>query len=331
MKKFITLVMTIAIISALAITTSAAEMPTDYIAYFTFDDAEAGLAGGGAVATPNNVAADGTAEVVIDTDNAFKGGALSLDNTSEAPYWLEVAKEDGSSLLTGYNELTISFWSNYTGTANGWSFFAVPVIDGAPYTQVYLSEKYIGALENTTSLTVERYLCDGARTTSLSGMGYEGEWQMYTVTFTDTSFTLYQDGEVWTYYDTCAETLADILGEESNFYIGTATWGGLGNELYGGYIDEFVVYPYAMNDEQVANLYAAQSGEEAPIETEAPETEAPETEAPETEAPETEAPKGDDTTAAPEEEKGGCGSAMGAAAAIVALTSVLGCAIIKKH
>ena len=68
---------------------------------------------------------------------------------------------------------------------------------------------------------------------------------------------------------------------------------------------------------------------EAP-ETEAPETEAPETEAPATEAPETEAPATEaPATEAPAEEKGGCGSAMGAAA-LVALVAALGCAAIKK-
>ncbi len=74
-----------------------------------------------------------------------------------------------------------------------------------------------------------------------------------------------------------------------------------------------------------------------PVETEAPETEAPETEAPETEAPETEAPETEvpgteapATTEAPGEE-GGCGSVVGAAAIVVTLTAVLGCAVVKKH
>ncbi len=116
-----------------------------------------------------------------------------------------------------------------------------------------------------------------------------------------------------------------------------------------GGMDDLVIYNRALSADEIAAIYGSYAApkqyanydefaadcdvvaaEGEGKETEAPETEAPETEAPETEAPETEAPKGDDTTAAPEE-KGGCGSAMGAAAAIVALTSVLGCAIIKKH
>lgn len=83
-------------------------------------------------------------------------------------------------------------------------------------------------------------------------------------------------------------------------------------------------------DNITVNMYF-EDYENIVIETEAPETEAPETEAPETEAPVTEAPE----TEAPEttgasEEKGGCGSSVGMAAAIVTIVSVMGTAVIRR-
>ncbi len=119
-----------------------------------------------------------------------------------------------------------------------------------------------------------------------------------------------------------------------------------------GAMDDLLIYEKALSADEIASIYGSyeapkeyasqdefyedcqviesgDSGEdtEAPDDTEANDTEANDTEANDTEANDTKAPE---STAAPEEEKG-CGSAMGAAAAIVALTSVLGCAIVKKH
>ncbi len=63
----------------------------------------------------------------------------------------------------------------------------------------------------------------------------------------------------------------------------------------------------------------------------APETTVPETE-PETEAPETDAPETEPVTTAPiEEEKSGCGSAIGTAAVIITFVSIFGTALVKKH
>lgn len=64
---------------------------------------------------------------------------------------------------------------------------------------------------------------------------------------------------------------------------------------------------------------------EAPAETDAPETD-PVTDAPADEPDVTTAPE----TEAPAEEKSGCGSAMGAAAVVIALVSTLGTALIRR-
>ena len=349
MKKLLTLILAVVMLAAMAISTSAAEapaIPEDYIAYFSFDNADSGLNGGGAIALPNNKAMDGTAQVVISTDEKWAGdGSLRLSNADPATlYWLEAWKEDGSSLLSGYNELTVSFWSITGGVGPNWSFFAIPRFDGQPWLQVYRQEYYIGVLENEYTIA-QRFCVLGAengemkdRTPELLGEQTPNEWKHVTVTFDDTSYVLYVNGEWWGEYTLFDTTLIDLLKDDSMCYIGASTWVTeiAGENFIDGYIDEFYVYPRAMSEEEVIDLYVAQGGEapegyyaeetEEPVETEAPETEAPETDVPETDAPETDAPE----TEASTEEKGGCGSSMGAAA-FVALVAALGCAVIKKH
>ncbi len=319
---------------------NAPGVPDDYIAYFSFDNTNHGLWGGGAVALPNNKAVDGKAQVVISPDEKIAGdGSLYLCNADpSALYWLEVWKEDGSSLLTGLHDVTISFWSNTNGIGPSWTFFATPRFDGHPWLQIYRQEKYIGLLENA-SVVAQRFCVIGAedgetkdRTPELVGDHTANVWKHVTVTFDDTCYVLYINGEWWGEYALFDTTLPDILGDDSIFYIGASTWANgviAGENFVDGYIDEFYIYPRCMSEEEVIDFYVAQGGE-APEgyydeDTDTPETEDPETDAPEAEAPVTTAP----VTDAPEE-KSGCGSSVGAAA-IVVIVSVLGCAIIKKN
>lgn len=114
-----------------------------------------------------------------------------------------------------------------------------------------------------------------------------------------------------------------------------------------GAIDELVVYNRALSADEVATLYGAYaapktyatldewnndivelSGDE-PDDTD-PVDEPDDTD-PVDEPEDTEPQDTPPTTDTEPVEEGGCGSAMGAAAAIVALVSILGCAIIKKH
>ncbi|NLM56197.1 MAG: LamG domain-containing protein [Clostridiales bacterium] len=324
MKKVLALVMAVATFFALAITTTAAEIPSDYIAYFSFDDVDNGLKGGIAVA---NSSTGNNADVVLDSE-AHSGKALYMTGGT---YFLNVTKEDGTPLLTDQTELTISFWSNTNGVGPNWTFYIAPNSD----PQTYLSEKYLGCLENT-SITIERYYLDGAasRTPSLSTPIDGNTWKMVTVTFTETSFTLYVDGEWCADYQLSTESLPQIFGENGVFQIGKANWTDAG-EFFEGYIDEFYVYDYAMTDEQVLALYAAQGGEVE--DTTAEDTTAEDTDAEDTTADTT---KNEDTSSdatttdadTKAEEKKGCGSVMtGAAAVIVALTTTFGVALVKKH
>jgi hypothetical protein len=319
MKKVLALVMAVATIFALAITTTAADIPSDYIAYFSFDDVENGLKGGGAVV---NSSTGNNDDIVLDSE-AHSGKALYMTGGT---YFLDVTKEDGTPLLKDQNELTISFWSNTDGVGPNWTFYIAPNSD----PQTYLSEKYLGCLENT-SITIERYYLDSAasRTPSLSTSIEVNTWKMITATFTETGFTLYVDGEWEADYMLSGETLPEIFGENSIFQIGKANWGDAG-EFFEGYIDEFYVYDYAMTEEQVLALYAAQGGEVE--DTTAEDTEAEDTTADTTKNEDTSSDAATTDAETEAEEKKGCGSVMtGAAAVIVALTATFGVALVKKH
>ena len=343
MKKILAIVMVAAMIAALAVTTSAVDVEEGLIAHFTFDDETDGLSGNGAVATPSAVVDNliGEGEIVI-TDGALDLGASGSN-------FLSVTKEDGSPLLSGLEGITISYWSkNSAGT--GWNFFAVPgelVNDSGITAQTYLSEKYIGVLENNADVTYERYNCTGARTISATGTAIAGEWKYVTITMDKNSYGIYIDGEWANSWD---EALSDayenhelsaILGDASRLFIGYANWES--GEYSSSLVDDYRIYNYAMNEVQVAELAIECGVEGVEIPTEEPDDEEPAGDA--TEAPKdegTEAPKDEGTTAAPAEgdnatteapaeEKGGCGSTLGAAAAVVALAGVFGCAIVKKH
>ncbi len=304
MKKFISIVMVIALVSALfAVTTSAeSEAPTDYIAYFSFDDTESGLSGGGAVATAYTLDDEGNevettavinTEVASQDDDDYAGtaGCLELlaDSEDYDTYWLKVTKEDGTPLLTGVETLSISFWANTDASTDAsWAFFAVPEDEttGEPLVQSYQYEEYLGVLLNA-GITVERYNNDGARVSNISsGMVYGDEWQHIVVVVDESKLVLYQDGEWWTEVDLSDIendlTLSTILGEASTLFIGTSTWTSVGTETFHGYLDEFYIYDYALSEDQVAALYAANA-------VEAEETEPETTAADETdEATETE-------------------------------------------
>lgn len=261
MKKTLTIILSLILTIGMTAMTYAVEIPNDYIVHFSFDNLETGLTCDYGYAKPNNKAGEG-AVAVIDSEGKV-GGALKLDNSSEAPYWLEAYKAGGTSLLTDHEALTISYWSKSNGTGPDWAFFAVPVIDGAPYTQVYLSEHYIGVLENS-SVALERYLLDGAasRDTYLNGGKIDGEsWNYITVTLDEKSAVLYLNGAEIARYDECDELISQILTDNHIFYIGTATWGAVGNENYTGLIDEFYIYPYAMTAEQIADCYLSSGGD----------------------------------------------------------------------
>ncbi len=333
MKKIISLVMVIAMIAALGITASAADITKDgLIVGFDFDGDNKGV-------TATN--ATGDAELVI-SDEGHSGKALDLSTAAEKG-WVSLTKADNTGIFDGVDgSVTISFWSkNDAAGVAYWGFFACP---NDVTEQAFQQERYIGMLENGGTLTTEFYDNAGARPANALADGYlsqfADQWKMVTfVINTETkTTTAYVNGD-YTGEGVIPDerSISTILGDDYSVWLGHANWGANG-ENGGGLIDDLCIFNYAMNDEQVKSLAVAQGLPAEPVET-GDNTQAPDdgTQAPDdgTQAPAddgTQAPAastGDGTTAT--DDKGGCGSTLGAAAAIVALTAVFGCAVVKKH
>ncbi|WP_162621882.1 LamG-like jellyroll fold domain-containing protein [Microbacterium suaedae] len=216
---------------------SAAELP-EPIAQFDFDQAPTGGAftSGGATATVN-----GTASLVPSRDGNGTAAEISSD------FWLDVTGGDGGSLLAGLEQATISYDSLPAESGNvGWTVFAAASAD-AP---VYQQERYLGVLDTSGGIDVERYDNAGARDTSgnLSGPGAAGEWKHVDLVLDGPEAKLYVDQQL---VDTAASgpTLAEMLGDAGILQIGKANWGG--GEYFSGLLDNVTIYDEALTSAQL--------------------------------------------------------------------------------
>lgn len=79
---------------------------------------------------------------VVLSDDAASGKALSLDGTGSN--YLRVETLDGKPLASGWDEMTVSYWSKVNNNANNWIFYAAPDDE----MQIVNSEVYLGTAEN---------------------------------------------------------------------------------------------------------------------------------------------------------------------------------------
>lgn len=207
------------------------------IAFFSFDNGTDGFSSDDAKAVRNGTTVLGTESKV--------GKSLKLDGKS----YLKVADKKGRPLLSGYEELTISYWS-YVTDKNGtnWSFFASSHDNG----QTYLQENYLGVIEQNGKVNAQRYLNTGERPADAIGDADANTWNYITISYGKNKTVLYINGKKVS-EEASNYALSDILAMNGVFYIGRANWGT--GEFYKGYVDEFSVYSYAMDEEKVTETY----------------------------------------------------------------------------
>lgn len=191
--------------------------------------------GGAAVAKVNGTAVK--LEEIADGDKA-----LRFDGT--AGNYLSLTKDDGTSLLTGKKEITISFDTKRESDGTNWIFYAAPN-DEAP---IYNSEKYFACYsKEDPGIRVERYLNSGGRSEAIVGAA-DAKWVHVDVVVTEKATGLLIDGELMD-IEPSNYTIADILGDNSIFYLGKANWGN--GEYANCWIDNFRIYdgrlPEAVN------------------------------------------------------------------------------------
>ncbi len=182
------------------------------------------------------VAAINGAVQLQDRDEA-NGKALYLDGSAS---WLSLKKADGTSLLTGLEDVTVSFDAKPDRTSTNWAFYAAPNENSQNGV-----ETYIGALINGGRTTIERYRNGRFPTASLAT---GTDWSHVDVVFTEKETALYVNGREMS-VAASEVPLSEILGDKSIFQIGKANWGN--GEYTKGWIDNFQIYNQALEVGQI--------------------------------------------------------------------------------
>lgn len=187
----------------------------------------------------------------LSDSHAGGGKALSLNGTNQ---WLNITTREGKSLLTGLDELTISYDAKMPKNHVNWGFFAAR----SASETTYQNEHYVGTVHNPAAdkdhLVAERFN-GGARPASAwaNVSAYDNKWVHVDVVHTEKDVTLYVDGQE-AGKEASAFKISDILGKNSVLYLGKATWGANGE--YGkGLIDNFRIYDTALNKDQITEQY----------------------------------------------------------------------------
>ncbi|MDD2973215.1 MAG: Ig-like domain-containing protein, partial [Lachnospiraceae bacterium] len=208
------------------------------IADLNFDDTEQGFKGAGAIGTGSTSIAAGKSGVSGDN-------ALSLTGSN----FLNVVQKDGTPLLTGLDEVTISMDAKFD-KSNGanWALYAAPGTAGPTYQW----EKYLGILDQNNTITSERYNNSGSRgDNAVSIADTTTAWKNITLVIEKNSSKLYLDGELKA-TKSSTYLLSGILGKNSILQIGKANWGS--GEYAVGLIDNLKIYNRALSESEVSDV-----------------------------------------------------------------------------
>lgn len=204
---------------------------------FNSEAADGTFTGGNALASANGAYA---IQKKVGTDNA-----LYLDGNNS---FLDVTATDGTSLLAGKEEITISYDAKPEKGRASWAFFAAPNGD----TQKYQQEHYLGILHTSSNITAERYNNAGARPGNNLGAAVTNEWTHVDLVVSENSTSLYINGEKKQSSDSTYK-LSDILKADGILLIGKANWES--GEYYGGWIDNYRIYDGILSEEAIAAQY----------------------------------------------------------------------------
>ncbi|WP_101808962.1 chitobiase/beta-hexosaminidase C-terminal domain-containing protein [Paenibacillus pasadenensis] len=203
------------------------------MADFNFEDPVGGLEGSLAKVTVH-----GTPSY----EDSYEGGgkAANLSNN----FWLELTKQDGTPLLAGMEEITVSYDSKPDGGST-WAFFAAPNAE----TQNYLAEHYIGILDRPGFVGVERFNNNGSRPEAAEAETSATRWKHVDVVITMTETKLFVDGTLKSTV-TSPYPMSSVLTESGGILqLGKGNWGG--GEYFAGLIDNFKMYSRALSEQEL--------------------------------------------------------------------------------
>ncbi len=216
-----------------SIPASAEEPDADLLLDFDFE----GLQGGQAITTETASASGG-----YTLTTSYDGSqALHLDGTSSQ--WLNVTKTDGTSLLTGLEEMTVSYDIKNERDATNWAFYAAPNSG----TQENTREHYVGFLHNGGNLTVERYNNTNGRPANPS-TAVRNDWVHIDVVLSREDTAIYVNGMESARLES-DYSLTDILGSSSILQIGKANWAA--GEYTQASMDNLKIWGKALTTEEI--------------------------------------------------------------------------------
>ncbi|WP_146082130.1 LamG domain-containing protein, partial [Rathayibacter sp. AY1A3] len=226
---------------AAAETGAVAAVPTpeqSLLGSFTFDAAPSG---GAFTDRSARASVQGTAALVAGQEG--QGQAVRLSPS----FWLDVKATDGTPLLKGRDSITLSYDSRPDSTTNtGWSVFAAR----SAVRQEFAQEHYLGILDRTTGITVERYDNAGSRDTSGNLTAPSAAvWKHVDLVISGSTARVYVDKKPVA-VNASGKTLTQILGAAGGvLQVGKANWGG--GEYFTGLLDNLRVYDRALTSAEL--------------------------------------------------------------------------------
>lgn len=222
-----------------SVSVAAAEEELPKLAEFNFDEeaAEGKYNGGNAFASING----GCSQQL----RAGTNKALYLNGSDG---FLNVTGADGGSLLTGKDNITISYDAKPEKAEKSWTVFAAPNAD----RQEYEKEHYLGVLHTSSKILVERYHNSAGRPGNNLEQSVNNEWMHVDIVVSENQTQLYVNGEMKKKSDSTYK-LSDILGSSGVFQIGKGNWES--GEYYKGLIDNYRIYDGLLSEQAIAEQY----------------------------------------------------------------------------
>lgn len=202
-----------------AIALQDAKETSDEVVLADFDFNEAGddgsFSGGNAIATVGG----GSIELV-DHDGGKAAKFVASDKD-----WMQVRAADGSSLLKGHDEVTISYDILPEMSNSHWVFYAAENGNSLNWNDNGNKERYLGVLVKNGTTEIERYNNTGSRPANPTIKMAVSQWQHVDIVYTKDATVAYLNG-VRVSKVASSYSLTDILGDNGIFWIGKAAWGG---------------------------------------------------------------------------------------------------------
>lgn len=172
----------------------------------------------------------------VSVSNGYEGDGSQALSFADGQ-WLNVVKSDGTPLLAGLDDVTISYdvYTAASAESQGWAFYASRDATAPSYP----NEHYLAVNERATQTGVQRWNNSGSRDNSGSPSvsGLTAGWRHIELRITNDVTELYVNGELLAQKTpTASQALTSILGSSGGIVqLGKANW--VSGEYFSGVLD----------------------------------------------------------------------------------------------